>query len=77
MLATSFGVAIRVTSPFFLYAVIANFTLTLINRVTPQISVFYTAPPFIVTGGLVLLYFAVKPQIGEFMAGFAAWLTWG
>jgi flagellar biosynthetic protein FliR len=77
VLGQSFGVAIRVTSPFFLYAVIANFTLTLVNRVTPQIAVFYVAPPFIVSGGLILLYFVVKPSIGQFMASFAAWLTWG
>src|SRR5580698_3876855 len=77
VLGQSFGIAIRVTSPFFLYAVIANFSLTMINRVTPQIAIFYIAPPFIVSGGLLLLYFVVRPQIGEFMAGFASWLTWG
>ena len=77
VLGQSFGIAIRVTSPFFLYSIIANFALTLINRVTPQIAIFYVAPPFIVSGGLLLLYFAVKAQIGEFMAGFASWLTWG
>ena len=77
VLAQSFGIAIRVTSPFFLYAVIANFALTMINRVTPQIAIFYVAPPFVVSGGLLLLFFVIKPQIGEFMAGFASWLTWG
>jgi flagellar biosynthetic protein FliR len=77
VLAESFEVAIRVTSPFFIYAVIANFALTLINRVTPQIAIFYIAPPFVVSGGLLLFYFAVKSQIGEFMAGFAIWLSRG
>lgn len=77
VLGQSFFIAIRVTSPFFLYAVIVNFALTLLNRVTPQIAIFYVAPPFVVAGGLLLLYFAVRAQIGEFMAGFADWLTWG
>lgn len=77
VLGQSFGVAIRVTSPFFLYSVLVNFSLTMLNRVTPQIAIFYIAPPFIVSGGLLLLYFVVKPQIGEFMANFASWLTWG
>ena len=77
VLGQSFGIAIRVTSPFFLYSVIANFSLTMLNRVTPQIAIFYIAPPFMVSGGLLLLYFVIKPQIGEFMAGFASWLTWG
>jgi flagellar biosynthesis protein FliR len=77
VLGQSFFIAVRVTSPFFLYSVIVNFALTLINRVTPQIAIFFLAPPFIVAGGLLLLYFAIKSQIGEFMAGFAAWLSWG
>jgi len=77
VLGQSFLIAIRVTSPFFLYSVIVNFALTLINRVTPQIAVFFLAPPFIVAGGLLLLYFAIKAQIGEFMSGFAGWLSWG
>jgi flagellar biosynthetic protein FliR len=76
-LGQSYGIAVRVASPFFLYSVIGNFALTLINRVTPQIAIFYVAPPFIVAGGLLLLYFVAKAEISEFMAGFAAWLAWG
>ena len=41
VLGQSFLVAVRVASPFFLYSVIANFALTLINRVTPQIPMFF------------------------------------
>jgi flagellar biosynthesis protein FliR len=77
VLGQSFLIAIRVTSPFFLYAIVVNIALTLVNRVTPQIAIFYVAPPFVVTGGLLLLYFTIKPMIGEFMSSFAAWLTLG
>jgi flagellar biosynthetic protein FliR len=77
VLGQSFLVAIRVGSPFFLYSVIANFALTLISRVTPQIQVFYVAPPFLIAGGLLLLYFVVKGMLGQFLDGFGAWLTWG
>ena len=77
VLSQSFLVAIRVTSPFFIYSLIVNFALTLINRVTPQISVFYVAPPFIVAGGMVLLYFVIRGEVGQFMDAFASWLSWG
>ena len=77
VLGQSFLIAIRVTSPFFLYSVIANFALALVNRVTPQIAIFFVGPPFIVAGGLALLYFAVKAVVGQFMAEFAAWLSLG
>jgi len=76
-LAQSFLIAVRVASPFFLYSVLANFTMTLINRVMPQISIFFISPPFLVAGGLALLYFVVKTEIGQFMSAFLAWLTWG
>ncbi len=77
VLGESFLVAIRVTSPFFLYALVVNIALTLVNRVTPQIAIFYVAPPFVITGGLLLLYFTGRPLIGVFMSSFAAWLRLG
>jgi len=77
VLGQSFFVAVRVASPFFLYSVIANFTLALINRVTPQISVFFVAPPFVAAGGLLVLYFVAKGEISQFLAAFASWLNWG
>ena len=77
VLGQSFLVAVRVAAPFFLYSVIVNFAMALINKVTPQIAIFFIAPPFIVGGGLVLLYFTIRGQITEFMAAFSGWLGSG
>jgi flagellar biosynthetic protein FliR len=77
VLGQAFLVAVRVASPFFLYSVIANFTLALVNRVTPQISVFFVAPPFVAAGGLLVLYLVAKSEIEQFLAAFATWLSWG
>ncbi len=77
VLGQSFLVAVRVASPFFLYSIIVNFAMALINRVTPQIAIFFIAPPFIVAGGVVLLYFTIRGQVGEFMAAFSSWLGSG
>ncbi len=76
-LGDTFRVALRVCSPFFIYAIIVNLAMSLINRLTPQIAIFYMATPFIVGGGLLLLYFSIKPLLGEFMSGFEAWLISG
>ena len=73
-LGQAFVVAARVASPFFLYSVIVNFALALVNRVTPQIAIFFIAPPFIISGGLALLYFTVRGQIAEFTLAFSTWL---
>jgi len=77
VLAESFRVALRVTSPFFLYAITVNLAMSLINRLTPQIAIFYVATPFVVAGGLLLLFFTARPMLDEFMAAFVAWLTTG
>jgi flagellar biosynthetic protein FliR len=77
VLGQSFLIAARIASPFFLYSVIVNFAMALINRVTPQIAIFFIAPPFIAGGGLALLYFTVRGQVAEFMAGFSGWLGSG
>ena len=77
VLGQSFLIAARIAAPFFLYSVIANFAMALINRVTPQIAIFFIAPPFIAGGGLALLYFTVRGQVAEFMAGFSGWLGSG
>jgi len=76
-LADSFRVALRITSPFILYAIAVNLAMALINRLTPQIAIFYVATPFIVAGGLLLFFFTARPMFGEFMAAFVAWLTTG
>lgn len=76
VLSQSFVAAIRVASPFFLYSVIVNFALSLISRVTPQIQVFFVAPPFVIGGGLWLLYFVIKTEVSQFLQAFAAWLSW-
>jgi flagellar biosynthetic protein FliR len=77
VLGESFLIAARVASPFFLYSVIVNFAMALINKVTPSIAVFFIAPPFIAGGGLALLYFVIRGQVAGFMAAFSAWLGTG
>ena len=74
-LSQAFVISARVASPFFLYSVIVNFAIALINRVTPQIAIFFIAPPFVISGGLALLYFSVRGQIGGFTSAFSAWLA--
>jgi flagellar biosynthesis protein FliR len=77
VLGQSFMIAARIAAPFFLYSVVVNFAMALVNRVTPQIAVFFIAPPFIAGGGLVLLYFTIRGQVGEFVAAFSSWLGSG
>ena len=76
-LGETFRIALRVCSPFFIYAIIVNLAMSLVNRLTPQIAIFFTMTPFIIGGGLLLLYFAVRSMLGEFMDAFQSWLISG
>jgi flagellar biosynthesis protein FliR len=76
-LGESFRLSLRIASPYVIYALIVNLALALINRLTPQIQIFYVATPFVAAGGLILLYFTIKPAIEAFLIGFGAWLASG
>ena len=73
-LGESFRLTLRIASPYVIYALIVNLALALVNRLTPQIQIFFVATPFVVAGGLALLYFTIKPAIEAFLTGFGAWL---
>ncbi len=76
-LAESFRLALRIASPFVIYALVVNLALALVNRLTPQVQVFFVATPFVAAGGLMLLYFTIQPAIEAFLIGFSAWLRLG
>jgi len=76
-LSKSFMLALRVSSPFITFAIIVNLAVGLTNKLTPQIPVFFISTPFIVAGGLFLLYFSFRPFLELFMMGFQSWLKTG
>jgi len=72
--SAAFIVSLRVSSPFLLYSVIVNLVAGLTNKLTPQIPVFFIATPFIMFGGLFVMYFAAHDFVLLFMEAFASWL---
>ena len=77
VLGELFRLALRIASPYVIYALVVNLALALVNRLTPQVQVFFVATPFVVAGGLLLLYFTIKPAIEAFISGFGVWLISG
>ena len=76
-LTEAFFLALRVSSPFIVYSVIVNLAIGLANKLTPQIPVYFISLPFVIAGGLFLLYFAVKEFVGLFILGFGSFLATG
>lgn len=76
-IGVAFVLALRISSPFILYSVIVNLAVGLTNKLTPQIPVYFLATPFIMIGGLLIVYFAASDYILLFMEAFSTWLRDG
>jgi flagellar biosynthesis protein FliR len=76
-LAESFLLTLRITSPFIIYSIVVNLAVGVINKLTPAIPVYFIALPFILAGGLFLLYVTIGEMLRLFMAGFGSWLAGG
>ena len=75
--ALAFGLALRLGSPFMILSVILNFAVGLTNRLVPGVQIFFLAAPFLLLGGLVLLYLTVQPLFRLFADAFSHFLVNG
>lgn len=69
-LSESFFIALRLASPFIAYAILINLAIGFINKLAPQIPLYFISLPFIIGGGLVLLYFGIGVLLSLFADGF-------
>ncbi|AWM85899.1 flagellar biosynthesis protein FliR [Microvirga sp. 17 mud 1-3] len=76
-ITATFLLALRISSPFIVYSVIVNLAVGLANKLTPTIPVYFLATPFVLLGGMLMLYFLFKEFMLLFIADFAAWLSRG
>lgn len=68
-LSESFLLVLRLGSPFIAYALIANVTIGVLNKLTPQIPVYFVSLPYLIFGGLVFLYFGLPLLLPAFIDG--------
>ena len=69
-LTDSFLLVLRLGSPFLAYALIVNLMVGILNKLTPTIPIYFVSLPFIIAGGLVLMYFALPAFLSLFGEGF-------
>lgn len=72
VLRESFIVALRLGSPFIGFAIIVNLAVGLLNKLSPQIPIYFISLPFILGVGLLIMYFAIPYLLSLFGNGFAA-----
>lgn len=69
-LVASMTIALRVASPFILYGFLFNMAIGLINKMAPQIPVYFISTPYALGGGLLLLYFGIAALVNQYVTGF-------
>ena len=74
-LTDAFVLTLRITSPFIVYSVVVNFSVGLINKLTPAIPVYFVSVPFVLFGGFLLLYLTSDELLTQFMLGLSSWLA--
>lgn len=75
--ADAFFLTLRITSPFLVYALAINLAFGILNKLTPQIPVYFVSLPFVIAGGLLLFYFVAAEFLNLFIDAVAGWLRHG
>lgn len=76
-LSAAFALAIQISAPFIIYSIAINLLFGIMNKLTPQIAVYFISLPFVVFGGLFVLYFTIGESLKIFISGFSHWLISG
>ena len=73
----TFGLALRIGSPFLIFSVVSNLAIGLANRLVPSVQIFFLATPFLLLGGLYILYVTITPILRLFIEAFSRFLVAG
>jgi flagellar biosynthesis protein FliR len=77
VLADAFLITLQLSSPFLIYSILVNFLFGLVNKLVPNIPVYFISLPFVIGGGLFLLYLTIGELLSLFMTAFMSWLAKG
>ena len=76
-LSETFLIALRISSPFLVYALIVNFAVGIANKMIPQISIYFVSLPVVLAGGLIILYLNIDEFLWLFTSEFERWTSRG
>ena len=70
-LGQTFMVMLRLASPFLIYGLLFNVAIGIVNKLAPQIPIYFISQPYLIMGGLFLLYLGIAAMLHLFADGFA------
>jgi flagellar biosynthetic protein FliR len=74
-LRASTMIMLRLASPFLILGLMFNVAIGLINKLAPQIPIFFISAPFLIMGGLFMMYLSIAALIRQYAGGFAPIFT--
>lgn len=71
-LRDTFMIMLRLASPFLLFGLMFNISIGLINKLAPQIPIYFISTPYMLMGGLFLVYLSIAAMVRQFADAFPA-----
>jgi flagellar biosynthetic protein FliR len=69
-LESTFFIMLRLASPFVLYGLMFQISIGFINKLAPQIPIYFISTPYLLMGGLFMLYLSIAAMISQFADAF-------
>ncbi|QND49559.1 flagellar type III secretion system protein FliR [Rhizobium lusitanum] len=69
-LSTTTFIMLRLASPFLLYGLMFQISIGFINKLAPQIPIYFISTPYLLMGGLFMLYLSIAAIISQFSGAF-------
>lgn len=73
--ARGFSLAVQISAPFIVFAILFNLGLGVLARLMPQLQVFFLALPATILGGFVVLLVVIGVMMSVFLADLRAFLS--
>jgi flagellar biosynthetic protein FliR len=70
-------IMLRLASPFIIYGLLFNVAIGMVNRLAPQVPIYFISQPYLIMGGLFLFYLGVAAMLRLFADGFASVMQGG
>jgi flagellar biosynthesis protein FliR len=70
-LTDCFLIVLRLSSPFIVYSLVVNLAIGLLNKLSPQLPIYFISLPFVLAGGILLAHFALPDLLSLFVQTFA------
>ncbi|MBX9682590.1 MAG: flagellar biosynthetic protein FliR [Hyphomicrobium sp.] len=65
-LDSAFRIALQICAPLLVYSLAINVLFGVLNKMVPQVPAYFISAPFVIFGGLALLYLLIVPMLSEF-----------